>query len=193
MKDALDDVSVDSMKPIAIFQGSPGEKLFLEVMMKVGRSVKMDLILQGEKDYHEIKNNINKYGLDKTKLYISSPKEVVTCISEPVSTFFVLPESSNLEQIRLSPDYLLHFKSSSLDEIIANQKLLLNEAYDNVEEGGQIVYMVTTLSKKESVNIVKEFMTNHDVTLVKEKQYFPCDNYDSTLYIAVLRKGGLND
>ena len=130
MKDALDDVSVDSMKPIAIFQGSPGEKLFLEVMMKVGRSVKMDLILQGEKDYHEIKNNINKYGLDKTKLYISSPKEVVTCISEPVSTFFVLPESSNLEQIRLSPDYLLHFKSSSLDEIIANQKLLLNLVID---------------------------------------------------------------
>ena len=193
MKYLLDRVEVDSMKPIAVYQGSFGENLFLEVMMKVGRDVKMDLLLETEKDYQNVNKNIEKFGLKKSNVYLTNPSTILSCLSEPVSTFFVLPRSTNMQFVRTSPDYMLHFKSESLDEILAGEKLLLKEAYENTEEGGQIVYIVTTLSHKEGHSLIKEFVKNNPVTLVEEKQFLPFDKYDSSMYFAILRKEVKND
>lgn len=189
----LERVDVDSMKPIAIYQGSSGENLFLEVMMKVGRDVKMDLLLETEKDYQNVNRNIDKFGLKKSNVYLTNPSTILSCLSEPVSTFFVLPRSSNMQAMRTSPDYMLHFKRESLDEIINSEKLLLKEAYENTEEGGLIVYVVTTLSHKEGHSLIKEFVKNNPLSLIEEKQFLPFDKYDSSMYYAILRKEAPND
>ena len=60
---------------------------------------------------------------------------------------------------------------------------------------GQIIYIVDTLNKKESVDVVSTFLKEHsNFELIEEKQCFPFDKYDTAMYYAVLKaKGNEND
>ena len=72
------------------------------------------------------------------------------------------------------PDYFLRFDLEKLDELIANQRVALEEAAGQVEEGGYLMYLVDTISKKESSAIVNDFLNEHqEYVLIRDKQYFP--------------------
>ena len=105
-----------------------------------------------------------------------------------------MPDSSRLNLLQLLPDYFLRFDMSKLDELIANQKVALKEAANQVEEDGYLLYLVDTLSKKESINIINEFLAeNKEFTLLRDKLYFPYKKYGGSYYFAALKKAKKND
>lgn len=100
----------------------------------------------------------------------------------------VNPISSSFNKIRVYPDYLLHFKNNNLDEFIKNQKSILNDLSNHVSEGGVMLYFVDTLNKKETTQVIADFLQNHsNFELVEEKQLLPFLKEDCIGYFAVLK------
>ena len=101
-----------------------------------------------------------------------------------------MPDSSRLNLLQVLPDYFLRFDINKLDELLANQGKALEEAANQVEDGGYLLYMVDTISKKEAMGLVNEFVRNHsEFSFVKDKLYFPYKKFGGSYYFAVLKKG----
>ncbi len=150
---------------------------------------KIDVMTENGGEYYKITKSIKSYGIDNMRFYNCTPSAFITCISEPVDYFILAPRSSNFELLRLSPDYSIHFKMNSLDDLIANERLSLDEASKLVKDGGKLVYALSTISSKESKGLIHSFLEdNKDFSLVKEIQHLPLDESKCSLYYAILQK-----
>lgn len=116
-------------------------------------------------------------------------------ISHKQEIIYCYPQSTSFNKITLYPDYCLHIKQDELDRIIALQKSTLENCSKFVMNGGLLVYIVDTLSKKESTTIVDNFLSSHnEFSLIDQKQYFPFENEKASLFYAVFKlKGASND
>ena len=115
-------------------------------------------------------------------------------LQDKVSNFFVAPKNTEFAEFRKSPDYFNRVDANALDGYLSNQLDSLISASDFVEDGGNLIYMVPTMNKKETVQIIDDFLKEKtDYKLVEARQFLPFDKYDSTLFIAILRKEGSND
>lgn len=104
------------------------------------------------------------------------------------------PKSSSFEKIRLYPDYLIHFDHNSLDEIIKNEKTDLVNIASFISDGGILIYEVRTLNKKESSGLIAQFIKEHpSFTLLEERQCFPNEAEDTSMYYAVMKKEEKDD
>ena len=104
-----------------------------------------------------------------------------------------MPKSSTLDLLRSTPDYFLRIKQEQLDQIIQDEYNCLDECSKFVEDDGELVYMIPTLSRKESNSLIANFLVNHpDFSLITEHQFFPFESYDSCMYYARLKKMGEN-
>lgn len=125
--------------------------------------------------------NINFFQADNLIAY-------QTGISNKQNLIVVNPISSSFEKIRMYPDYLLHFKREEFDGIIAHQKEVLNDMSTFVNNGGTILYIVDTMNKKETVDVVNGFIAEHpDFSIVEQRQIFPFEKEDASLYYAVMK------
>ena len=187
-KKLFDLLDCDPIRGITFYQGLPNNA-FLELVAQYSNNVKFEIVAKEGEAYFSAKRNVEKYALENVAVYSAQPSSIITCISQPVHTFIVFPESSNFAAIRTAPDYLYHFSSDSLDGILNNQKEALEEASQFVEDGGNLVYGVSTLNHKEGRAQVINFLNNHkEFKLVEDRQIFPFDKLNSTLYYAILRK-----
>ena len=192
-KEMLDEGDLDPLRGIAIYAEYPND-LLLDFVSRNQNMGNIDYIASNIGASRSTKNFINKYAMKNVNVYEAQASSILTCISKPVHTFVVMPDSSRFNLLQLLPDYFLRFNFEKLDELIANQKLAIKEASDQVEEGGYLIYFVDTLSKKESINIINEFLAeNENFVLVKDKLYFPYKKYGSSTYFAVLKKNKKND
>ena len=192
-KEMLDEGDLDPLRGIAIYAEYPND-LLLDFISRNQNMGNIEYIASNIGTAKSTKNFINKYAMKNVNVYEAQASSVLTCISKPVHTFVVMPDSSRFNLLQLLPDYFLRFNFEKLDDLIANQKLALKEASDQVEEGGYLIYFVDTLSKKESINIINEFLAeNENFVLVKDKLYFPYKKYGSSTYFAVLKKNNKND
>ena len=192
-KEMLDEGDLDPLRGIAIYTEYPND-LLLDFISRNQNMGNIEYIASNIGTAKSTKNFINKYAMKNVNVYEAQASSILTCISKPVHTFVVMPDSSRFNLLQLLPDYFLRFNFEKLDELIANQKLALKEASDQVEEGGYLIYFVDTLSKKESINIINEFLAeNENFVLVKDKLYFPYKKYGSSTYFAVLKKNKKND
>ena len=102
-----------------------------------------------------------------------------------------LPRNSMFDLLRSTPDYFIRIKQEKLDEIIAEEAGTLENASQLVELDGTLVYMIPTISKKESSTLIGNFLYKHpEFELIEEKQFFPFEAFDSCLYYAILRRKG---
>ena len=192
-KEMLDEGDLDPLRGIAIYAEYPND-LLLDFVSRNQNMGNIEYIASNIGTAKSTKNFINKYAMKNVNVYEAQASSILTCISKPVHTFVVMPDSSRFNLLQLLPDYFLRFNFEKLDDLIANQKLALKEASDQVEEGGYLIYFVDTLSKKESINIINEFLAeNENFVLVKDKLYFPYKKYGSSTYFAVLKKNNKND
>jgi 16S rRNA C967 or C1407 C5-methylase (RsmB/RsmF family) len=184
----VDKLDIDPFKGVAIYQGM-SSNFYLEVGLKGHFSIPTDLIFATYQDFYQVKSNIANFKINNVKVYQSSSDSIVTCVSKKVDTFFVLPKSSNFELLRTTPDYFLRFDPKTLDSILSEQYKSLCECSSFVEDEGKLVYLIPTISNKEGRGIVDKFLQEHtDFYLEEERQLFPFDPYDSSLYFAILRK-----
>ena len=187
-KYVLDSLDLDSLKGIAIYSEVPNN-IYLDLLTRLGEDVKADLIINNTSCYLETKRNLEKIANHKMFLYEAEYTSLLTCLSKNVHTMICMPKSTTFDLLRSTPDYFLRIKQDKLDEIIANESACLLECSKYVESGGELVYMIPTLSRKESNNIIAKFLIdNKDFELAEERQFFPFEVYDSCLYFARLKK-----
>ena len=193
LKLVFDKVDLDPLKGIAVYSGF-ANNYFLELLARNGQNLSFDLVVGSPQAYFEAKKNLNLYKLSKVNLFEESKASIETCLSRKYHTFILSPINSNFSLLRETPDYFLRFKPEMFDELIAKELDLLNQADAFVEDDGEIVYIIPTISYKESHGVVEKFLLGHDeYSLLEEKQFLPCDSYNSSLYFAILRKKIKND
>lgn len=193
-KEMIDAGEIDLLRGLAIYCEYPND-IFSELMARYSTLNNVEFIANNINTLNNVKNFLarNNY-LKGVNIYEAQATSIVTCLSKPVHTFLVMPDNSHLNLLQLLPDYFLHFDLDKLDEYLANQKVVLQQAADQVEEGGYLLYLVDTISKKESSAIINDFINDHpEFILVRDKQYFPYKRCGSSFYFAVMKKGILND
>ena len=192
-KEMLDEGDIDMLRGLAIYSEYPND-LLIDLLSRKENISGVEFIAGNLSAATSTRNFLNKNQIKGINVYEAQASSIITCLSKPVHTFVVMPESSRLNLLQLLPDYFLRFDFAKLDELLANQKLALKEASEQVEDGGYLLYLVDTLSKKESINIINEFLANNEnFTLVRDKLYFPYKKYGGSYYFAALKKANKND
>ena len=192
-KEMLDEGDIDMLRGLAIYSEYPND-LLIDLVSRKEAITGVEFIAGNLSAATSTKNFIQKNQIKGINVYEASASAIITCLSKPVHTFVVMPDSSRLNLLQLLPDYFIRFNFEKLDELIANQKLALSEAAAQVEEDGYLLYLVDTLSKKETINIINEFLANNEnFTLVRDKIYFPYKKYGGSYYFAALKKAKKND
>lgn len=184
----LDSLDLDVLKGIAIYTEVPNN-IYLDLLTRFKEEAKADLVINNTNCYYETKRNLEKLGKHRMFIYEAEYTSLLTCLSKKVHTMICMPKSSTFDLFRSTPDYFLRINQDGLDELIANESACLAECSKYVEDGGELVYMVPTLSRKESNNVIAKFLVeNKDFELIEERQFFPFEVYDSCLYSARLKK-----
>ena len=193
-KYVIDRLDIEPLKKIAIYCEVPNN-IYLDLTARFGNKVAFDLITNHTQFYFDSKKIIENFGFSNIALYNANYTSLITCVSQKVGTFFVLPKNTTFDLLRSTPDFFYRIKQDKLDEIIAEETASLEEASKLVEQDGNLIYMVPTISKKESSVLIANFLFKHpEFELVEEKQFFPFEPFDSCLYYAILtRKSGMND
>ena len=188
-KEMLDEGDLDLLRGFAVYSEYPND-LLVELSSRFESLNNIEYIAGSYSAFINAKNTLARNGNKGVNVYEAGSSSIVTCISKPVHTFLVMPDSSRLNLLQVLPDYFLRFNIEKLDELIANQGKALEEASSQVEDGGYLLYLVDTISKKESMGLVNEFVKNHpEFSFVKDKLYFPYKKYGGSYYFAVLKKG----
>ena len=187
-KEMFDEGDADLLRGLAIYAEYPND-ILNEIVSRFERINGIEYVCGNYSSFINAKNSLNKLDKKGVNVYEAGVSSIVTCISKPVHTFVVMPESSRLNLLQILPDYFLRFDIEKLDELIANQGKALKEAALHVEDDGYLLYLVDTISKKETTGIINEFLKdNQEFILVRDKQYFPYKKYGSSYYFAVLKK-----
>ena len=193
MKEMVDEGDFDLLRGIAVYAEYPND-LLNELAIRFDNLSNIEYIAGTYNACINTKNALNKSGIKGVNVYEAGASSIITCLSKPVHTFVVMPDSSRLNLLQVLPDYFLRFDMNKLDELIANQNNAINEAASQVEDGGYLLYLVDTISKKETIGIINEFLKDHqDFSLVRDKIYFPYKKYGGSYYFAVLKKENKND
>lgn len=130
-------------------------------------------------------NNIKNVNLFEAKDYFS----LKAGMSYKVDKVIVFPDSSHFDLACTYPDYLFHFDRDDLDGIIQKEKDVLELCSGCVSDGGLLFYIVDTLNKKESEQIISDFLAKHkDFERIIEKQYLPSHPFSTLFYYAILSK-----
>ena len=188
-KELLDDGDVDLLRGFAIYSEYQTD-LTDELISRFENINNIEYIAGSYSAFINTKNALAKAGVQGVNVYEAGVSSIITCISKPVHTFLVMPDSSRLNLLQVLPDYFLRFDIQKLDELIANQAQALNEAAQQVEDGGYLLYLVDTISKKETMGLINEFLKGHsEFSLIRDKQYFPYKKFGGSYYFAVLKKG----
>lgn len=187
LKDVLNKTDIPAFSSVAIFCAYDNN-LFLDICLNNPQS-KVDIVVDNVSLYSDLKKKISLYGLRNAQIYEANASSLVTCISEKADTFFLMPNSSNFDAFRNVPDYFHSFSRDCLDGLIAEQRAALFEAKDLVNDGGQLIYMVPTLNKKESLQVIKDFLLENPLfSIIEQKQYFPFEDFECSLYFVKLIK-----
>ena len=192
-KELVDEGDVDLLRGLAIYAEYPND-LLTELLSRFNNLTNIEFMAGNYSAFINTKNALNKHAIKGINVYEANASSIITCVSKPVHTFIVMPDSSRLNLLQVLPDYFLRFDIEKLDDLIANQLKALNEASNQVEDGGYLVYLVDTISKKENSGVINEFLKDHtEFTLIKDKLYFPYKKYGGSYFYAVLKKQTKND
>lgn len=182
----------DPLFGIAIL-GEEHSNIHLAIAAKESHLVKMDIVAPDNGAYYKYNNDLKKYDLQHVSL-IKTSASLELSLSQPVKTLILQPKNSHYSSLQSNCDYFLKCDPELLDGYIENQKKQLDDASKLVIDGGQLVYLVHTVNKKETHFVVSDFLKNHpEYSLSFEKQFIPIDKYQSCLYFAILKKEVVND
>lgn len=90
---------------------------------------------------------------------------------------FYVPKSTNFEKFYYCVEYPVNFNQKDIDKLIKEQKEGIKEISSYVAENGMLVYAAETIDKKETSNIINDFLeTNDDFELVTSEFVKPTSN-----------------
>lgn len=188
-KQIIDKFHIEEPKELFVYNGNEDSSLLKEIVENYGASIGINMGVKDLDKYADVSRLIKQKQLKNINFFGSSLDSLLVSISRPQDLVIVSPDSSNFDLIREQPDYLLHFKKDAMDELFAQEKEALNECAKFVAEGGTLIYMIYTISKKEGHQTIFDFLANNkEFQFVEEKQYLPYEDEETALYYAVLHK-----
>lgn len=172
-----------------LYNGNLDSSILKEMVESYGSSIGLNLGVKDLDHYADVTRLIHEMGLKNVNFFAADPLAMDASISRPQDLVIAAPNSSNFDLIRDYPDYLLHFKKEGMDELFAQEKTTLEGCSKFVAEKGTLIYVIYTISKKEGHSTIADFLLNHkEFQLVEERQRFPFEDYDTSMYYAVLKK-----
>lgn len=187
---ALNLVELDPIRGLAIYSEVPSFLLH-QLSTSINKFSHIEFIGGKPASYLDANRVIKYLGLQNIATYEANVTGLITVLSQPVHTLFVLPDNSHFSLLRERPDFFLRIKQENLDSFIAHEYECLEESSKFVEENGELVYIVETISNKEGHGIIDRFLKEHkEFEVVDEKQFFPCNSLESAFYFAILRRRG---
>lgn len=188
-KDVLDKVESEDLKEVFLYSDDD-KSLIREVLLRYQKRANIHIGISLEDDRDDIEKIIKYNQLEKVNLFVEKSSELKDELVKEVDLVIVHPQSSRFDLIRSYPDYLIHFDTKQFDELISNQKEILANCAPFVKEGGHLLYFVTTINKKESRNVIYNFLeSNPHFTLIEQRQLLPFDRFDSSIFYAILKRG----
>lgn len=189
-KQVLDENSVEAPKEILLYNGSDECFLELELLEKYGEKIGMNIAVTDLSKKAPVLRAIQKKGLHNVNLFASPDGDTLqSAVSRPAELVIVAPRSTSFDDIPSAPDFFLQFNKDEMDRIIEGETKAINNAAPFVEEGGKLIYLVFTISKKEGHLTVAKFLQTHpEFTLLEEKQRFPFEAPGNAAYIAIFQK-----
>ena len=190
-KAILDEHPVSEPSEILLYNGNEDSSLERELIETYGAKVGLNLATPDTDAKPEVIKLIQDKELHNVN-YFSAPDvlSMEAAVSSMQKLVVCSPKSTGFDLIPTTPDYLLHFDTQSMDSIIDGEKKALEGAAKYVEQGGTLLYIIYTISKKEGHQNVAEFLKIHpEFSLVSEKQHFPHEEYETAAYVAELLKG----
>lgn len=194
----LDEIEIHDDDHIVILNDQRGDNFALKLYEHINHTNWVKYITSSHEDYSKTRNFIKEEVMREKKdinnfvSYRSDMKDFKTCLLNDLDQndyFILLPKSSNFDEIKRSPDYLIHFKVEEMDELINNQKTLVKESLNYIKNGGYLIYIVPTLNNKEGRNLIHDIInSNKELTLVKDRQFFPFNDVHDSLYFAIIKK-----
>lgn len=190
-KHVLDLFPVSEPSEILLFNGNPDSSLEKELIESYGSAIGMNVAVPDSDTRVDAKKLIKEKGLHNVNLFSApDPLSMEAAISQPQKVVFCSPNSTGFDRVRTTPDFLLNYDKDAMDGILEGEKNALYGCAKFVETNGVLVYMIYTISKKEGHLMVASFLQEHaEFKLESEKQYFPYEESDTAMYLAVLRKG----
>lgn len=193
IKEILDKIDIDVLKPVYLYSGYANGNVFLNLSFRFLNNLHIDNFITPNKDLFTIAPIVNRYQLKNINTIECTPSGLITAISSKTPLFVVMPDSSNFYRLRNEPDYFLNFDKNSLDDLITKQKETIQECSKYVEDDGLLVYFVTTIDRKEGQLIVLDFLSkNKQFTLLDDRQCFPFEEEGDSIYYAILKKAKTN-
>mgnify|MGYP002576633034 CR=1 FL=1 len=141
-------------------------------------------------DVSMVNNIANRFKIHSLDVFQSDVSLLLTHVAHnSCDKILMIPESSSFGLVRRKPAVLLTLNRDDLDSIIQKQKDDLEEMSNFLKDGGILIYAVYTYNKKESSNIIAEFLQAHEnFTLLEEKQIFAYEVPSDGVYYAKLKK-----
>lgn len=188
----IDSYKVSMPQEALVYTDNRDSSILKEMVATYGSELAMNLGVDDLDKYLDFKRMLKAGDYHNVNFFAAESDSMLSAISRPQDLVIALPDSSNFDRIRETPDYLLHFKREQMDAIIAKEKKILEDCSVHVAEKGLLIYLVYTISMKEGRNTVNEFLANHpEFHYVKDEQHFPFDEYETSFYYCVMQKDTL--
>ena len=184
-----DTFKIEDPKQGLLYLSARDHSMIEEWIETYGPRVAMNIGVKDVSKYPDVTRLIKAENLKNVNFFGAEPDAMEAAISKPQDLVFCVPASSSFDNIRETPDFLLHFSTEELDQAYDEQKKALEGCSKYVAEGGTLVYIIYTISRKEGHNTVKAFLENHpEFQLVEEKQGFPFEELDTSYYYCAMKK-----
>ena len=190
IKAISDENLVEAPAEILLYNGNKDCSFELELLETYGNKIGMNLACPEVDEKLDIKKALKAEGLTNVNFFSAKdPTFMEADISHPQDLVFAVPNSTNFDKIPETPDYLLRFNTDEMDQILAQEKEVLEGCAKYVDVHGKLIYMIFTLSKKEGKATIVNFLKAHpEFKLLKQNEYFPFAEYETSAYVAVLEK-----
>lgn len=188
-KSVLDGFKISEPLECFCYCTNQDSSLIKELIETYRGDIGLNIGVKSLDNYVDVSKMIKEGGFKNINFFAANSDSMESAISKPQDLVIVCPASSNFDLIREYPDYLLHFKKENMDALFLEEKASLENTAKFVAEKGTLIYMIYTISKKEGHQTITDFLLAHnEFHFVKEEQLFPFDEFDTSLYYAVLKK-----
>ena len=186
----FDTYAVNEPSEVLLYNGSKDSSLERELIEAYHSRIGLNLATPDVDAKVDVTKAIKAKNLHNVNFFAApDPSAMDAAISRQQDLVIAAPESTWFDLVPTAPDYLLNFPRENMDEILAKEKAVLEGVSKYVEVGGKLIYIVYTISMKETSQTIAGFLKEHeDFALIEEKQYFPFEAHQTTAYVAVLTK-----
>lgn len=133
--------------------------------------------------------NVTPKNIDNLFIYESTVGQLIAHLNFKQDAIFYIPKSTNFQKFYSCPEYLVNFEQSDIDGLIKEQKEGLKEISDFVAQNGLLIYAVETIDKKETNDIINDFLSNAaEFKLINSEFVFPKNGSKIFGYYAIMKR-----